>query len=458
MHGMPRGVVLRDNWFIGGHRRLRGGLLFYLISVCMLELSCRIFSSKCRLFKLLIMSRRIILRYYRLECSDRNLRSGLLFSCCFNSLFKLFIGIVLIVCIIDELLKLSCRILSTRHGTCSMYSMPRRVLLCFNWPHCGFRYLLSRILFGFILVGVFELSCRIFSIDGRLIQLHIMSRRLVLHHHRPECSDWSLYCGLLLGRFLNSLFELSIGIVLSVRIVDQLLQLSCGHFSGFDRVNFLYGMSRGVVLRDNWSIGGHRHLCGGLLFCVIGIRVFELSCGIFSSNCRLVKLYLVYCRIILRYYGPDCSDWSLCSRLILGRIFKCLFKLSIGDIYVIRIFNELLELSRWLFSGLNRLHRVYGMPRRILLRDSRSYSSYRQLLSGIVFSFIIVGVFELCRRIFPSNCRLVKLCIVSRRLILRYYGPDCSDGRLCSWLVLLDIFKCLFELFIGIVLIGCIID
>jgi len=134
---------------------------------------------------------------------------------------------------------------------------------------------------------MFKLSHRIFSSNVRFTQLHIMSHGLILRHDRPECSNWSLYCGLLLGRFLNSLFELSIGIVFSVLIVDQLFRLSCGHFSGFDRINLMHGMSRGVVLRDNWSIGGHRYLCGGLLFCVIGIRVFELSCGIFSSNYRL---------------------------------------------------------------------------------------------------------------------------------------------------------------------------
>ena len=112
-------------------------------------------------------------------------------------------------------------------------------------------------------------------------------------------------------------------------------------------------------------------------------------------------------RIILRHGGPDCSDWSVRSGLILGHFFNSLFKLFIGNIFVICLFNELLKLSCGLLSGFNRIHDMHGLPRRIVLRDDWSNRSDRRLSCGHLFCYVCDCVFKLYRRFLSSNSRLV---------------------------------------------------
>ena len=111
----------------------------------------------------------------------------------------------------------------------------------------------------------------------------------------------------------------------------------------------------------------------------------------------------------MRHNEPDCSDRSLRSGLLFGRVFKCLFKLFIGNIFSVCIFDELLELSRGHLSSLYWIHYLYGMSRRFLLRHDRSHSCDGQLLNGILFCCLRHGVFKLSRRLLPSNCGLLKL-------------------------------------------------
>ena len=112
----------------------------------------------------------------------------------------------------------------------------------------------------------------------------------------------------------------------------------------------------------------------GILFSCLFNVVFELSCWFLSSKCRLFKLFIVSRRIVLRLLEPDCCDWSVRSGVILGRVFKCLFKLFIGDIFIVCILDKLLELSCWLISGLDGIHILLGMSRGLLLRDNGSHS------------------------------------------------------------------------------------
>ena len=93
----------------------------------------------------------------------------------------------------------------------------------------------------------------------------------------------------------------------------------------------------------------------------------------------------MYCWVILRNRGPDCSDWSLRSGLILGRVFNSLFKLFTRHIFIICVFNELLELSFGLLSGLDGIDDMHGLSRRILLRNNWPNRSDWKLLYGIIF-------------------------------------------------------------------------
>ena len=145
--------------------------------------------------------------------------------------------------------------------------------------------------------------------------------------------------------------------------------------------------------------------------------MFELSCWLFPSKCRLVKLYFMSWRIILRHHGPYCRDRSLRSGLILGLVVTCLFKLFCGIILVVCIFKELLKLSFGLLSGLDGIHKLYGLSWRIVLRDIRSHSCDWKLHFGILFSCFSIFVFKLFIWYQPKQLWINKLCrLLSRNL------------------------------------------
>jgi hypothetical protein len=110
----------------------------------------------------------------------------------------------------------------------------------------------------------------------------------------------------------------------------------------------------------------------------------KLSHWLLSSNGRLFNLHIMPRRVILCRHGPYGSDRSVCTGLLLGRVFNCLFELFIGIIFFICLFNGLLELSRGLLSGLDGIHFVYGLPRRIILRDNGSHSCDGKLCFGVL--------------------------------------------------------------------------
>ena len=106
----------------------------------------------------------------------------------------------------------------------------------------------------------------------------------------------------------------------------------------------------------------------GSIFCSLSDSVLKLPGWDVSSHFRLINLLVLYCRVLLRNDRSDCSDGSLRCGLLFGCVCKCLLELFIGDILIIFIFNDLLELFFWCLPGFNRVHIMYGMPRRLILR------------------------------------------------------------------------------------------
>ena len=133
------------------------------------------------------------------------------------------------------------------------------------------------------------------------------------------------------------------------------------------------GLPWRVILRNNGTNCCDRKLLFGLiLFCFCN-DMFKLSLWFLSRNCSLFKLHGMSRRFILRKLRPYCSDGSMRSGLILSCIFNYVFKLYIGNIFIIYIFNELLQLSCGIFSGFDGIHCMYCLPRRIVLRNIRSH-------------------------------------------------------------------------------------
>ena len=100
-----------------------GNLFIICVFHELFKLSCGLFSSLHGIYCLYCMPWRVILRHYKLECSDRCLCSGLLLCCIFNYLLKLCIGNTFIVCIFYQLFKLSCWLFSIIDWISSLYSL-----------------------------------------------------------------------------------------------------------------------------------------------------------------------------------------------------------------------------------------------------------------------------------------------------------------------------------------------
>ena len=109
----------------------------------------------------------------------------------------------------------------------------------------------------------------------------------------------------------------------------------------------MYGMPRRLILRDNGTYSSDWCMCSWILRRIVSNRVFELPRGIFSSNCRLIQLFVMHCRVVLRHHGSYCSDRRLCCWLIRSRLINRLFKLPSWSILVFCIFIGLFELLSW---------------------------------------------------------------------------------------------------------------
>ena len=99
--------------------------------------------------------------------------------------------------------------------------------------------------------------------------------------------------------------------------------------------------------------------------------------------------------VVLRHNGSECSDGRLCSRLILGRLCKCLYKLYFRIIFIIRFSNQLFKLSHGLVSSLNRINDMLRMPRGVVLRHDGFDGSDGCLRSRLILSFLFKCLFKL---------------------------------------------------------------
>jgi len=206
-------------------------------------------------------------------------------------------------------------------------------------------------------------------------------------------------------------------------------------FSSNDRFFELFVMHRRIILRNHWS-----YWCDGYMRCGIILShfincLFELFIRKFSIFNGIIFMHILHCRVILRRDWTDYSDRILCSRHVFNRLFDQLFELSCGDV-----------------SGLDGINNLYGLSRRIILRNHRSLSSDGKLPFGILFSSLRNDVFKLSHWFLPSNGRLITLLGMSRRVVLRHHRFNNSDGSLFSGLILGSVFNCVLELLSGIML------
>ena len=58
--------------------------------------------------------------------------------------------------------------------------------------------------------------------------------------------------------------------------------------------------------------------------------MLQLSCRHFSINCRIIKLFCVHGRVILRHDRSHSCYWKLFCGSICGHLSKCMHQLSCG--------------------------------------------------------------------------------------------------------------------------------
>ncbi len=103
-------------------------------------------------------------------------------------------------------------------------------------------------------------------------------------------------------------------------------------------------------------------------------------------------------------------EWPLVSldmprRSILKCISDYMFVMFGGNVFAVCWCIKLFRMQHGHFPRFDRFNVVPFMPRGFILRDYGSNSKDWYLRSRVLLCFISIGVFELRRRIFSSDCR-----------------------------------------------------
>ena len=125
----------------------------------------------------------------------------------------------------------------------------------------------------------------------------------------------------------------------------------------------------------------------------------------------------------------------MCSGLVLSRLLNCLLILYIRNIYIVCIFNELLNLSCGLLSGLDGIYDMQCMSWRILLRNSGPDNCDRCLRSRLLLGLLLKFLFQLpiwIIFIFIIFNQVLELCF-GNLSILKWFYFVC--GVMSSWIL-----------------------
>jgi len=123
-----------------------------------------------------------------------------------------------------------------------------------------------------------------------------------------------------------------------------------------------------------------------------------------------------------------------------------MFKLFNRDIYIRRVVNELFKLSGWIISSVDWVHDMRILHFRIVLCHYWPKCSDRSLHRGLVLCCVCDHMFDLSRRVFLCDFRLVNLHLMHFRVILWRFGTECSVRCMLIRLVFRYFSHCVFKL------------
>jgi len=264
----------------------------------------------------------------------------------------------------------------------------------------------------------FNMRCGDLFSSG-IVRMHKLHGRLLFYNYRQ---DFSMYVNLCSGNLCSGWS-------------DCLHKLRSWIVSSVHGINDMYSVSWRIVLRHHGLDCSDGKLCCGILFSYFGDFMLKLYCWNLSGFGWIIELHIMHCRIILRHHGPYCSDGKLCYGILFSCVCNSVFKLSIGDIFINCIFDQLFKLSNGSLSGHNWINSMYSMPRRVVLCHHGSHSCNGCLLSWKILCCVINYLFKLFIGNLSSLNGIHDLYSMSRRIVLRHHGLDCSDGQLCCGII-----------------------
>ena len=164
-----------------------------------------------------------------------------------------------------------------------------------------------------------------------------MPWRIVLRNHGSHICDGKLLGGIIFCCLRNCVFK-----------------LSCWLLSGLDGGGCVHSLSLGFLLRDFGSIGRYRFLCCRILLQLFSNDLLELFCWVLSIIDDVIELHELLVWLLFGCIGPNISlHFDLCSGQLLRRRSKHVYELRCGILSSNHRPIELHELFVWLFFGCN---------------------------------------------------------------------------------------------------------
>ncbi len=260
----------------------------------LLKLSSGIFHGSDRGYLLYTVYLGLVLCNFWFEFGDRYLLRRLLFSCLFDSLFKLFVRNIFILFVISKLFKLfRWNFHGGDWGYC-MHVLSRGLLLRHRGPHGRNRRMQSRKIFEYLSNDMLKLSCGDIHIVNRCNIMFSMSWGLLLCNFGSFSSDRHLCCGLVFSRHVNCLFNLFVRGICILRISYRLFKLSRGNIRRWFRIECMFKLCCGLLYRIYGAVKLHE-LLRWKISCVdrsFGLdKLRELLRRLFPVTCCCVKLH-----------------------------------------------------------------------------------------------------------------------------------------------------------------------
>ena len=174
------------------------------------------------------------------------------------------------------------------------------------------------IVFGYReLHDLFFLRYRYFPSCCRLKFVYDMSCWFILRYLWTVGSHWGVHCGQIRCRVIQCVHQLS-GRELLVFISLELCIMRCRHIPSVSRLELLFGLHCGILLRHFGTVGSDWWLRSREIFSCLSECLLVLCDGYFQFSSNFIKLYELLC------WHFRCVGWTECMHFLLHwNLLRC---------------------------------------------------------------------------------------------------------------------------------------